>query len=147
MVTPSHELDRDEALFEHTQRYYCGRAKIYLTHLRFEEQHVAGARTLDRENVKRLVEVFHKEGCHRLEPENYVPAIVSREILLTALEQCKVSYNDVLDSCRVPPLLEIDSPLELLCLHGRHRIEAAREYLDVLEQWWVVDFYSDGPCR
>ncbi|KAL5331286.1 hypothetical protein ACEPPN_000816 [Leptodophora sp. 'Broadleaf-Isolate-01'] len=39
------------------------------------------------------------------------------------------------------PMLKFPTSCQLECLHGRHRIEAAREFLLPTDRWWVVDLY------
>ena len=40
--------------------------------------------------------------------------------------------------------MQVDINHDLICLHGRHRIEAAKKYLHPDDKWWVVDLYSDA---
>lgn len=54
------------------------------------------------------------------------------ENLLCARTKC-------VDACLLYPI-RLDVPL--IYLHGRHRLEAARAYLDVCDRWWMVDLYS-----
>ncbi|KAL5352248.1 hypothetical protein ACLOAV_002195 [Pseudogymnoascus australis] len=51
--------------------------------------------------------------------------------------------DDLLTNNEVPdyPLLEFPTSFHLECLHGRHRIEAGREFLDPGNDWWTVDLY------
>ena len=43
-----------------------------------------------------------------------------------------------------PPALRLPARHQLTCLHGRHRIQAARETLPPTEAWWTVDLYLAG---
>jgi hypothetical protein len=69
-----------DALFLQKQYHYRGRAKISLHHLKFEDENVAGGRTVDPKNIARLVEVFESEGCLRLEAENHIPALIGETL-------------------------------------------------------------------
>ncbi|ELR09839.1 hypothetical protein GMDG_04322, partial [Pseudogymnoascus destructans 20631-21] len=51
--------------------------------------------------------------------------------------------DDLLTNDEVPdyPLLEFPTGFHLECLHGRHRIEAGREFLHPGDDWWTADLY------
>ena len=132
-----------EAAFLEKQSHYRGRAKIFIEHLQFEEENVTGGRIVDVPNIERLVKVYEKEpGCLRLDHDHYIPALVDDGVLNRWLERSNVSHADLLDFRRIPPLLRIDQPL--LALHGKHRVEAARRFLDPFDRWWIVDLYSSA---
>ena len=89
-------------------------------------------RQLDSENVARLIKNFELEGCLRLDPTHYVPALISREHFSSIAQ----------DTATDPPTL---TPCEsLIYLHGRHRIEAARKLFHSSDWWCVVDLYCEG---
>lgn len=94
-----------------------------------------GSRDISRGNVERLKEVFDTVGCARLEPKNHVPVLVTEEDLRFA------SMNPGVGD-PYPSLEFRDGALK--CLHRRHRLLAASEYLDPVDQWWIVEFYVDG---
>ena len=126
--------------------YYKGVARVSLQSLYFES--VLGTRA-HREhcekNVKRLKEIFSIEnGCNRYDEENYISATVDERSLLRSLQSS--GYGE--DSIRAPPSSEIPylENIHLNCLHGLHRILAAKEVLDEDDQWWTVKLFSSGKC-
>lgn len=127
----------------HQRHAFCGSIKCPIRRLRYESINV-DPRQLDFKNVARLVGVFKLEGCRRLESQNHVPALISRAALHTLLEHIPRGQSslDLKDKDGVPFL--VDPPNDLTCLHGRHRIEAAKKYLHPDDKWWVVDLYADG---
>jgi len=122
-------------------RAYKGRAKVQIRWLSFDDW-VRGTRPLDPKNVARLVKIFNLEGCFRREPEHYVPALISPKALDVALTQANCNAGELFAVTEEPVSLELSN--SLICLHGRHRLEAAKQYLDTEDKWWVVDLYSDG---
>lgn len=146
------ELDPDvEAALHYEERQsnlqskFQGTAKIYLRHLKFacDKQNVAGNLHLDAKNVSRLLQIYHIEGCHRLDPANHIPALIGPDILKRCLIRSGVSKVDLLRR-HTPPFLELEDDIVLVYLHGRHRIAAALDYLLPLDKWWTVDLYSEG---
>lgn len=121
-------LERNKAL--------CGIFRIPLCKLKHEGPDV-NPRQLDLKNVQRLLNIFELEGCLRMEPDNYVPALIPRALLPTVP---KVA-GGLADWMIEPPVF--DPPESLYCLHGRHRIEAARQYLSLTGKWWVVYLYVE----
>ncbi|KAK6380192.1 hypothetical protein LTS17_005381 [Exophiala oligosperma] len=101
--------------------------------------------------VPRLKEVFGIEGVRRLEPRHHVPAAVDQSDLDAALRTSNATAESLLNNLdNDPPVLKFPQLHRLTCLHGRHRIQAARETLDPTDAWWTVDFYlkdSDPDLR
>lgn len=112
-----------------TPEYFLGTARIRLEHLRFE----SGVRDYDEKNVARLINVFKLEKCQREAPKNRIPAIISS----TMLGEWQRSEQ--------PTELLLSSADTILCLHGKHRVIAAREFLLERDQWWIVSLYDE--CR
>ena len=123
-------------------RAFHGKAKVSLSNLRFEGDEVVGTRILNPRNITRLRNIFELEGCLRLEPEHHVPAIIETSILEAALRASKLQLQDL--KTGEPRPLTLPSGTRLLCLHGRHRVEAAKQHFGPAEKWWVVDLYSCG---
>jgi len=134
----------DSALAAERSRAYRGHAKVQIQYLKFEDDNQMGARALDSKNIARLVQIFELEGCFRLEPEHYVPALVNRQALDAVLSEARMNATDLLQ-CGEPPTLNINFPL--VCLHGKHRLHAAGQFLNPNDKWWVVDLYLDGLHR
>lgn len=120
--------------------YFKGVARVQLSALDFNralssQRH----RPLSEKIVARLVDVLRREGCRRDNEANFVDAVVEDDVLQAAL--AKVGLTDVsLESClEDQPIIPLH---DLQCLHGLHRIAAARLVLDQNDQWWTVRLYS-----
>jgi hypothetical protein len=122
---------------------YKGTARISLDVLYFRQDQ---PRESNKRHVDFLVDCFQKEGCHRLPFCNHVPAIIDQRSLDGAMLRLGKSASELLTNGEVPdyPLLEFPVGFQLECLHGRHRIEAGREFLDPGDDWWTVDLYLSG---
>lgn len=107
------------------QAFLLGQARVRIEDLRFD----SGVRDYDEKNVNRLARIYALEGCCRDERANYIPAVVSRD----AIRQ--TGYNGE---------LEIAAGTAVHCLHGKHRVLAARKVLPVRDQWWTVAVYDTG---
>ena len=126
------------------ERYvkYRGTARVSLEVLHFQWDE---PRELSRKNVERLKEVFRIDNVRRLEPRNHVPAVVDQSGLDNAILASKISAEALLSNPdNDPPTLKFPALYQLTCLHGRHRIQAARETLPPSDAWWTVDLYLAG---
>lgn len=124
-----------ENVFQERQRWYKGRAKIYLRHFQIDE---LGPRTIRDSHVDRLDRIFQSEGLSRLKPENYVKVSISNEVLqqaLAAQNETEAFLNGPLHFLNLP------DEVRLNILHGNHRVLAA---IKRSAGWWVAEFYSDG---
>jgi hypothetical protein len=139
-MTARGELDKQ--ILEEKSASYLGSAKVRLSNLRFDSDLQTSCRAINESNVTRLEAVFALEGCLRLEPDHHVPAIIPAEILSKALADADLTPAELL-TLKEPPFLDISDNF-LLCLHGQHRIEAARRFLGSYDDWWVTDLYSEG---
>lgn len=104
-------------------------------------------RDLDRGNVERLMGVYCDEGVKRLKHEHCIPAIVGKDDLLSAIHLSGLSLVQLLNSSQGdPPRLTFPEGFRLQCLHGKHRIEAAKlsACLQGQDRWWTVMLYSEG---
>jgi hypothetical protein len=121
--------------------YFRGTARVRLQRLHFGDQ---CSRELDRKIVESLKDTFEIEGCLRLEPSHHIPALIDRQTLELAIKSSPgVSAAALLDNPKkLPPELKLNCSLE--CLHGRHRLQAAREILLPKDKWWTVDLYLTG---
>ena len=128
-----------EKFIEKRGQFYSS-AKVHLRHLHFDTSNEAS--TLDPKNVDRLIQVFKLEGDLRLELEHRVPALIELNTLSTSCRQSHVNRDQLY--LPDPPKLEFPEGFSLLCLNGKHRIEATRKTLLPVDRWWTVDLYSDG---
>ncbi|KAL2047106.1 hypothetical protein N7G274_001125 [Stereocaulon virgatum] len=119
----------DLQIFREKSRTFCGSVKIPLDKICHEEL-PNNPRQFNEKNVTTLLDFFRSEGCLRLDPEHYVPALISRSAVPRGLHPGGE-----------PPRFNPEHPV--VCLHGRHRLEAARKFFTGHEnRWWVVDLYS-----
>ena len=124
---------------------YRGSARVNLDNLYFASN---WQRELSRKNVERLKGIFRVEGVRRLELGYHVPAVVDKADLDACKEASDVSTEQLMsNSDHNLPFLNFPAQYRLICLHGRHRIQAAREILPQVEAWWTVDFYLSGTLR
>lgn len=123
------------------RHHFQGSAKIYLEHLQFAKHDVS--EFLDQKNVARLKKIFELEGCLRLDPEHHIPVVIDSETLKQSLTKSAISRGDLFTST-IPPELVLPGKYVVTCLHGRHRIAAARDFLLASDRWWTVDIYSQS---
>ncbi|KAK5312981.1 hypothetical protein LTR93_011123 [Exophiala xenobiotica] len=107
-------------------------------------------RPLDVKNVQRLVKIYQREGCRRQFVSNRIlVVIIDQACLETALDLSRISAAALLtrntnnDPAAVGdyPQLQVPVDVRLICLHGRHRIRAARELLSPRDKWWIANLY------
>ena len=93
----------------------------------------------------RLKKCFQTEGCHRLEWENHIPAIIEESQLDDAIVASNISPNRLQSNLGDDyPELKFPAGYQLECLHGRHYVQAGRETLPLRDKWWTVDLYLKG---
>jgi len=78
----------------------------------------------------------------RLEPEHYVPALISRQSLPAGISPGTCANALFTKENGEPPTFYPEQPL--VYLQGMHRLEAARRFWTKTEWWWIVNLYSDG---
>ena len=106
-----------------------GSFRVWIRDLTYEKP-TEESRQLDQRNVLRLKNIYKTEGCHHDHPRNAVPALIDGE-----------TFKRVLRNPDASRALMLHHPLTFL--HGRHRVEAAKAFLDPLDSWWTVDLYPD----
>jgi hypothetical protein len=120
---------------------YQGTAKVSLDQIQFDPPL---PRDLDNKNLERLRQIFRKSRCRRLDVDNHVPAVVSRQDLTGSLQRAGVPASALMTKHPEQfPVLQF-SPGQLHGLHGRHRVQAGFELLPPVDRWWTVDLYLDG---
>ena len=132
----------DVRLEAERQLKYMGTARVSLDVFHFPRDQ---PRELDTKHVEFLKGCFRKEGCRPLEIRNRVPAVIEQHFLEAAIRSSGISARELLtnqpNGC---PELVFPAGFQLQCLHGRHRIQAAREFLSPRDKWWAVDLYLSG---
>lgn len=126
---------------------FKGTARISLDVLHFKQDQ---PRELNSKHVEYLKECFQKEGCRRLQLSRHIPAIIDQQCLDATMRKSGVSAHQLLNRpSETPdyPQLLFPGDFQLECLHGRHRIQAAKEVLSTWDKWWTVDLYLSGKIR
>jgi len=133
-------MQRQDSLLEAERRLmYQETARISLDVLQFGRDQ---PRELDPDHVEILTECFRNEDCQRLPVRNHVPALISQQQLANAMRHSGVFTEQLLAGhLSGYSMLKVPTSCHLECLHGRHRIEAAREFLLPTDRWWTVDLY------
>ena len=121
-------------------KHFIGRAKVELKNLYFPPRN--RCEDVDERKKGRLLSIFALEGCLRNDPDHYIPALINQEILDTALHRSGLDLQD-LNTKDEPPCLDFQD-LQINCLHGQHRIEAAKIFLSPFDEWWIIDFYAES---
>lgn len=134
----------EEARFAEKQNHFVGCAKVHLKHLTFDLNGSQPADlTIDPKNVERLIQVFKLEGCLRLDLAHHIPAVINAQFLRESLRHSQIPETSLYGR-QNPPALSFPDNTYLLCLHGKHRIAAAKNILLPGDMWWTVDLYLDG---
>lgn len=123
--------DREERLATEGREKYRGTARIGLEVLHFPR---GEPRELDRKNIEKLKRCFEKGQCDRV-TRNHIPAVIDQSQLAEVLRDSNVSAEMLLNNDDSPhPTLKFPAGFQLHCLHGQHRIQAAREILTPRER-------------
>ena len=123
------------------RQLFRGSAKIRLDCLFFEDDPYG--EFVDPKNVTRLIQIFELEGCLRLDIEHHIPVLIEQDLLEECIAQTLIDPAKLLNGDIVPEL-ELPPNTKLNCLHGRHRIAAARKFLLPVDRWWTVDLYLES---
>ena len=121
------------------ESHFKGYARIRLDSLLFE----SGRLTNDK-NIKRLLCIFHTEGCHQYDPIHSIPVIMNEEVLARALHMKGLNSSVLYTSATSSSRLDLPSGVKITCLHGKHRVQAGIIFLKPLHQWWNVRIYDEG---
>jgi hypothetical protein len=109
--------------------YYLGTAQVRLQNLRYRTS---------------AIESDECMGCCISDLEHNLPALITPFEYHQSLVSSNVS-EQALYQIGPPPRLSLPEDLELPCLHGRFRLELAREGSSSnLDDWWSVDLYKSG---
>ena len=121
---------------------FKGAARVSIQHLEFPHP----TRPIDRKAIRQLIREFDGEGCIREEASHRIPVVIDNSILQAALERLSLTAETFRSKADHPPFLKLGSGVKLECLHGQHRVLAAKEHLAASQLWWVVDIYGTGSC-
>lgn len=121
----------EKRLFSHLHQYYKGSARVPLAAIKPSPK----LRAVDEKNVTRLAKIFLTEGCFRNDKKNFAQVLVDpNQLEMVQLQD--ITYDEQTTVMFPPKSLE--------CLHGWHRLLAAR-CLPFDEHWWPVDIYIRLP--
>ena len=140
MAEPAAVRAREQGISRDKLANFKGSCKIFIKHLCFPNP----ARPVDEKIIEQLQRDFDGEGCLREEPNNRVPVIIDDLALQEGLNKLGYDAETFKAKSAKPPLLRLGSRALLECLHGQHRIVAAKRYLTSKNRWWVVDLYGTG---
>jgi Protein of unknown function (DUF3723) len=132
--------EREQRISRDKLAKYKGTAQVPIENLDFPHPY----RQIDASIIERLKRDFEGEGCIRT--TNRIPAVIDGTTLQAQLQKLTLETEIFrAGSSENPPRLSLGST-KLECLHGQHRILAAREFLDASERWWIVDLFGTGQC-
>jgi hypothetical protein len=111
-----------------------GFVKINISSLVF-----TSGRELDNRIVNKLIRVFHrsKYRCDRVNERNYVPAIITSQDLSQLISRHQLLSRDLelsLSNVDVRLMLQVKNEV-IQCLHSKHRIKAAEQFLLANDRW------------
>ena len=144
----------DSRLDTERRLIFKGSALVRFEYLNWNEyiKRNEAKRRPDQDHVDRVKRVFRKAGCRPLESIHHIPVVVSQQQLDAALAEARrrgrwkadalPSNYATINSQDGYPELEFPGGIE--CLHGLHRVQAGKEWLQPAEKWWIVDLYLSG---
>ena len=117
-------------------RHFQGYARVKLENIDFDS-----GRDLDDRQVKRLLHIFKQQGCQREDTTNAISILVAKTASGNGPTQQDSSGSGVhsVVSAQLPHLNS-----KVLCLHGKHRIYAARKFLKNDDRWWTAKVFDTG---
>ncbi|KAI9040411.1 uncharacterized protein KD926_008234 [Aspergillus affinis] len=130
---------------EESSNFFRGYVRIELRSLQFEYSHF-GKRILNPTHFTVLQEKFETDGCAREEPRNFIAAVIADDLLEQIIAQSDLSLGTLKDDANLP-WLTLPKDIQILCLFGKHRVEAAKRSLLPGDRWWSVALYSEDNLR
>ena len=126
-------MDNLSAMFREKSRKFYGSVKMTLE--KHDTKRFLKIRAKRSKNVTTLLDFFLSEGCLSLDPEYHVPGtLIARSTVPQGLH-----WHAGRELWRLNPEYPV------ACLHGRHRLEAARkDFISKDNRRWVVNLYSRG---
>jgi hypothetical protein len=120
---------------------YLGTALVSIAHLTFPHP----CRQIDRKVIEQLKRDFEGEGCLNEDISNGVPVMIDNETFHAGLEKLAMTAGDFKAASKTALLrFQLNYGTKLECLHGQHRVLAAKEFLSSARSWWSADLYGTG---
>ena len=133
-----HRPEEESKLEKEKAARFSGTARVRLKWLHFRNNQ------LDEKHVQDL-QLHFQRVCDRIDTRNHITAIIDQQHLDSAIQISGISEGILpKDSRNEFPELGFWTGYELECLHGKHRIQAAKQALLPHDMWWVVDLYPSG---
>ena len=131
-------MEKDLELESEKIAKYVGTARVQLQWLSFQDSEV------NAKHVQALKQSFELD-CRRLDVRNRIPAVIEQQDLEFAVRLSGVSQGELTGKPQHDiPELWFWAGYRLNCLHGRHRVQAAKLTKSSSSKWWAVDLYLAG---
>lgn len=114
-----------------TARYRIGCAKVRIDGLKYDT-----ARERSEESVRFLVEIYRTSGCQQFDRKHAVQVVVPSRQDYPAFPVSQTAED--------APTIGRHAEWCITCIHGKHRLEAAKEYLKMVDQLWLAEVYNDS---
>ena len=123
-------LQNETRLLSKKAGAYCGIAKIRLTNIRYKTNTLHNTHTINILNITKLQKIFNLQNCLCLNPNNYIPILIFQNILNAVLRALNLLSKQL--KGHKSPILAFKAD-SLLCLHRKHRLEAAKRYFEYIK--------------
>ncbi|KAI0536656.1 hypothetical protein GGR58DRAFT_380328 [Xylaria digitata] len=80
---------------------------------------------LNKEKTNRLIEIFKREGCDRLNDSHAISGNITADLLSASLRQSNLSMVDLCGP--EPPTPRLPTGMHVCCFHGKHRVKALQQ--------------------
>jgi hypothetical protein len=122
--------------------------RVSLSSLSYDGRH-------DRKEKKDKINKLHllfKESCNRTDPDNFINAVISREIFESMRSDDRHSSQHFGDWRQAPQpssLVNIPAGIKLSYGDGFSRVQACKTRFrrNQKEHWWVVNLYDQGKFQ
>lgn len=118
-------------VYSDIQYHFRGYARLNLASIELEDGDSLEA------DVKHLIKDFESRGCLQHDPAYAISVMVDNDSLAAV-----VNAQTDLSSRDETPYPHVD--IKAICLHGKHRILAARIALQEHDKWWTARLFSSG---
>jgi hypothetical protein len=117
---------------------FIGTARIPLGSFQYESESDFGVKSLNPENISRLIRTFQLEGCDQSKHRVQV-AITAAQ--LNGIFQ-SLGIEDEQAFWQDNERLNLPKGFPAVCIHGKHRLEAGKRFLRNDQLWWDADLWK-----